>query len=191
MLCVSIISKRTHGDTWLTSQMLSPSGISRKPLGCTGQLYDLLHRDSLRCTWINVWKTLSAKACIGNHASLLLYPAIFREVLSWYLLFSGVQFHEQDRKLQWTQQEAGSNSKTCLRIDISWDISYWLSVSNKRHIHISWVWVWPDSGDFQNLSGVQENVAEAEWSEKNVSHNSGAFVGKRRTLALFFPTWGL
>lgn len=113
-------------------------------------------------TWINVWKTLSAKACMGNHASSLLYPAILPEILSWYLLFSGVQFHEQDRKLQWTQQEACSNSKTCLCIDISWDISYWLSVANNRHVRISWVWVWPDSGDFQNLSGVQEYVAEAE-----------------------------
>lgn len=161
MLCVSISSKRTHGDTWLTCQMLSPSGISRKFPGCTGQLYDLLHRGSVRYTWM-CEKTLSAKACMGNHASSLLYPVILPEVLSWYLLFSGVQFHEQDRKLQWTQQEACSNSKTCLCIDISWDISYWLSVDNNRHVRISWVWVWPDSGDFQNLSGVQEYVAEAE-----------------------------
>lgn len=161
VVCVNR-SKRAHGDPWLTRQMLSPSGISRKPPGCTGQLYDLLHRDSVRYTWINVWKTLSAKACIGNHASSLLYPAILQELLSCYLLFSGVQFHEQDRKLQWTQQEGCSNSKPCLCIDISWDISYWLSVTNNRHVRISWVWVWPDSRDFQNLSGVQEYVAEPE-----------------------------
>lgn len=156
VICVNQFKENTWGHL---IDPPSPSGISRKPPGFTGQLYDLLHRDSVRCTWINVWKTLSAKACIGNHASLLLYPAILQEILSRYLLFSGVQFHEQDRKLQWTQQEA---SKTHLCIDISWDISYWLSVSNKRHVRISWVWVWPDSRDFQNLSGVQENVAEAE-----------------------------